>query len=146
MIFEFTHKPIINSLKLIYPFSRNNISEFWCPDPTACVVARQWHVSEGVVLILTVSDDADPRCAQVMSWGKLRRVEYAIIWLTLVTVTVYGLEGGILMGIIAALASFAFEYSKLSVTCFNVAASRSSYMRTFQERDILDVRLPPFFF
>lgn len=77
---------------------------------------------------------------QAASWNRLRKFEYALIWVTFVAVTVYGLEGGILIGIVSAMAIFAYEYSKLSVTCFNVAASRSSYMRTYHQRFVLDVR------
>mmetsp|Transcript_6977 Transcript_6977/g.19685 ORF Transcript_6977/g.19685 Transcript_6977/m.19685 type:complete len:866 (+) Transcript_6977:118-2715(+) len=74
----------------------------------------------------------------VTSWGKLRKIEYCLIWITFFSVTIWGLETGIVVGIISAMAVFAFEYSQLSVTCFNVSASRSSYMRTYHHRWILD--------
>jgi MFS superfamily sulfate permease-like transporter len=77
--------------------------------------------------------------AQVACWGRVRHVEYAVIWITFFTVTRLGLEAGIVIGTLCSMAAFAFEYSKLSVTCFDVAASRSSFMRTYHQRYVLDV-------
>uniref|UniRef100_A0A7S1UB31 STAS domain-containing protein n=1 Tax=Phaeomonas parva TaxID=124430 RepID=A0A7S1UB31_9STRA len=68
---------------------------------------------------------------------KMAATEYFVCIATFVAVNIMGVEGGMLVGIVLAMATFTFGYARLPTVKTNIKRN-SLTTRTFQERIILD--------
>lgn len=75
----------------------------------------------------------------VVAYGKVRVVEYALIWLSFASILWLGLEGGIGLGCLLAAVQFTWEYAQLSGSSITVVPSLSSIMRTYDQRRVLEI-------
>jgi len=73
----------------------------------------------------------------VVALGKVRLVEYALIWVSFVAVLLLGLEAGIGLGTLLAALQFTWEYARLSSSCVSAGSALSSQMRTYDQRSVL---------
>ena len=73
------------------------------------------------------------------AFGKVRRVEYALIWISFAAVMLLGLEGGIGLGCVLAALQFTWEYARLSSSSITILPSLSSNMRSYDQRSILQM-------
>jgi MFS superfamily sulfate permease-like transporter/CRP-like cAMP-binding protein len=74
----------------------------------------------------------------VHSRAKVTRAEYALLLLTFALVVQLGLEKGVAAGAIACLLYFAYAYSRVHVSAFRAAASRSAAARPLREHRALE--------
>jgi len=75
----------------------------------------------------------------VTAYGKVRRTEYIIIWLSFAAVIALGLEGGIALGCLFSALQFTWEYARQSSSSITVVPSMSSNMRTYDQRIVLQL-------
>eukprot|EP00208_Stichococcus_sp_RCC1054_P002786 CAMPEP_0206138434 /NCGR_PEP_ID=MMETSP1473-20131121/3325_1 /ASSEMBLY_ACC=CAM_ASM_001109 /TAXON_ID=1461547 /ORGANISM="Stichococcus sp, Strain RCC1054" /LENGTH=727 /DNA_ID=CAMNT_0053531873 /DNA_START=75 /DNA_END=2255 /DNA_ORIENTATION=- len=75
----------------------------------------------------------------VHSYRKVTRVEYTLLIVTFFAILQFGLELGILGGLVLSVFYFAFAYAQAHVASFAVVPSRSGVMRTFDQGLCLDV-------
>jgi len=71
--------------------------------------------------------------------SRMTSLEYVLLWMTFGAITVLGLEGGIAVGLLLAALFFAFQYARVNVTAFHTLPSRSGFVRTFQQRTVLEI-------
>lgn len=74
-----------------------------------------------------------------ISYKRVSGVEYCLLLSTFALVLAFGLEAGIAAGILLAALNFAYSYSKVTISAFNVVPSRSGTVRTFDQRTVLDM-------
>ncbi|KAK9847078.1 hypothetical protein WJX84_002130 [Apatococcus fuscideae] len=75
----------------------------------------------------------------LLSFRKVHKKEYILLWLTFLAIMIGGLEVGIASGIVMSTMNFAHSYAKVHVTAFTVVGSRSGRVRTFAERTMLEL-------
>lgn len=75
----------------------------------------------------------------VCARSRMTALEYVLLWLTFAAITALGLEGGIAVGLLLAALFFAFQYARVNITAFHTLPSRSGFVRTFQERTVLEI-------
>mmetsp|Transcript_15625 Transcript_15625/g.43700 ORF Transcript_15625/g.43700 Transcript_15625/m.43700 type:complete len:952 (-) Transcript_15625:452-3307(-) len=73
------------------------------------------------------------------AYGKVRVVEYALIWISFAAVMWLGLEAGIGLGCVLATIQFTWEYARLSGSSITVVPCLSSMMRTYDQRSALEM-------
>eukprot|EP00887_Chlorella_sp_A99_P005390 scaffold1.g5390.t1 len=74
----------------------------------------------------------------ILSFKRLTRMEYALLWLTFAAIMRAGLEGGILVGILLATLYFAWAYAKSQASSLVVAPAHSAVVRTLEQQAALD--------
>ncbi|KAI8107618.1 hypothetical protein M9435_002646 [Picochlorum sp. BPE23] len=74
-----------------------------------------------------------------LSYQKLTRMEYVLLWMTFFSVMEFGLEGGIGAGIVCATLYFSYAYAQSQVQNLEAGRCRSSVIRTVEHQAALSV-------
>eukprot|EP00877_Chromochloris_zofingiensis_P013889 jgi/Chrzof1/8754/Cz03g23090.t1 len=74
----------------------------------------------------------------IRSAAKVTRAEYCLLLATFLAIMQFELEAGVLIGILLCTIYFAVTYARAHLTHFTVVSSRSSAVRTYKERKLLD--------
>jgi MFS superfamily sulfate permease-like transporter len=85
----------------------------------------------GGVCVAIISDSFFNVALQIMSRHKMMILEYAVCLFTFVAIQYVGIEVGMLMGILGAMANFVYSYAKKSNVTIT-ALRFSTAVRTFE--------------